>query len=189
MKNDNKNLSKTRFSVTEDFVISNEDFAQFGMILDSEQFETRFPHPFLIKAPVDSSEKSSTGDFGTTAAAPPATINQTSVCGATIFFVKKSSKNVFNDMITIGDTVNNDIVLKTPNVSKFHAYIQHRGSDWWLYDSGSVSGTFVNRLRLEQKKPIVLKPPAELNFGGDNPLQFLNSRQTSQYLRDLLQGK
>ncbi len=41
-----------------------------------------------------------------------------------------------------------DIVLDDPSVSRLHARIRRRDDAYWLYDEGSIMGTFLNHERL-----------------------------------------
>jgi hypothetical protein len=63
--------------------------------------------------------------------------------------IAKSNRNPFAQMITLGRTPNNDIVLRDSSISKFHAYFTRRGEAWWLHDQGSTNGTFVGKNRID----------------------------------------
>jgi hypothetical protein len=56
--------------------------------------------------------------------------------------VKKPSAP-FPDMITIGRTPNNDVVLKDATVSRLHAFFRLRDGKWFVGDGGSKNGTFL----------------------------------------------
>ena len=56
--------------------------------------------------------------------------------------VKKPSAP-FTDMITIGRTPNNDVVLKDATVSRLHAFFRLREGKWYIGDGGSKNGTFL----------------------------------------------
>ncbi|KFM25037.1 Kanadaptin [Auxenochlorella protothecoides] len=60
---------------------------------------------------------------------------------------------------TFGRTPNNDITLEHPTSSRLHAVLQYRGSDGaaFMYDPGSTHGTFINKVRLENKKHAPLR--------------------------------
>ena len=50
----------------------------------------------------------------------------------------------FPNMITLGRTANNDIVVPDVSVSKFHAWFQRSGDRVEVSDAGSKNGTAVN---------------------------------------------
>ena len=60
-----------------------------------------------------------------------------------VYQVVKNSTNAFGMMITVGRAGNNDVVVETGSVSKFHAYFEQRDGDWRVRDANSSNGTFV----------------------------------------------
>jgi hypothetical protein len=62
-------------------------------------------------------------------------------------------QDTFPDMITVGRTRNNDLVLTDVQVSKFHAYFRVHGQDVELLDAGSINGTRVGESPLPPKGP------------------------------------
>ncbi len=63
----------------------------------------------------------------------------------------------FADMITIGRTANNDVVLRDITVSRFHAFFRPRDNGWIVCDAGSKNGTFLKGPQLKPRKeqPVV----------------------------------
>lgn len=59
--------------------------------------------------------------------------------------------------VTIGRTNDNDIALKSPLVSKKHAEIKFRGTDYFLKDLKSNNGTFLNDVRISPGSDVMLK--------------------------------
>ncbi len=53
------------------------------------------------------------------------------------------------DRLTIGRRPESDIFLDDVTVSRDHAILVRRGSDYHLDDCGSLNGTYVNRHRIE----------------------------------------
>ncbi|MGO9901440.1 MAG: FHA domain-containing protein [Solirubrobacteraceae bacterium] len=51
--------------------------------------------------------------------------------------------------ITVGRRPDSDVFLDDVTVSRDHAVIVRRGSDYYLDDCGSLNGTYVNRRRIE----------------------------------------
>jgi hypothetical protein len=56
------------------------------------------------------------------------------------------------DRLTIGRRPDCDIFLDDVTVSRDHAILVHRGSDYYLDDCGSLNGTYVNRSRIESHR-------------------------------------
>src|SRR6201990_2037348 len=51
------------------------------------------------------------------------------------------------DRMSVGRSPESDVFLDDVTVSRDHALIVRRGSDWFLDDCGSLNGTYVNRRR------------------------------------------
>ena len=56
------------------------------------------------------------------------------------------------DRLTVGRRPDSDIFLDDVTVSRDHAVIVRRGSDYYLDDCGSLNGTYVNRRRIESHR-------------------------------------
>lgn len=88
----------------------------------------------------------------------------TSVMGLIVAPVRKR-QDVFPEMITIGRTANNDVVIPDATVSKFHAYFRANEKGLELVDVGSRNGTKVMGRALTPKLPIDVAIGARLRFG------------------------
>ena len=66
------------------------------------------------------------------------------------------------DRLAIGRRPESDIFLDDVTVSRDHAVLVRRGSDYWLDDCGSLNGTYVNRQRVESHR---LQDGDELQIG------------------------
>jgi hypothetical protein len=53
------------------------------------------------------------------------------------------------DRLTIGRRPDSDVFLDDVTVSRDHAILVRRGSDYYLDDCGSLNGTYVNRERID----------------------------------------
>jgi FHA domain-containing protein/zinc ribbon protein len=53
------------------------------------------------------------------------------------------------DRLSVGRRPDSDIFLDDVTVSRDHAILVRRGSDYYLDDCGSLNGTYVNRRRIE----------------------------------------
>ncbi|MBV9801159.1 MAG: FHA domain-containing protein, partial [Solirubrobacterales bacterium] len=56
------------------------------------------------------------------------------------------------ERLTVGRRPDSDIFLDDITVSRDHAVIVRRGSDYFLDDCGSLNGTYVNRSRIESHR-------------------------------------
>src|SRR5688572_18873132 len=82
-----------------------------------------------------------------------------------VFEVRSTGRCPFPNMISVGRTRNNDIVISDVSVSKFHAFFT-RGKDGGLYlqDSGSRNGTLLGGVAVAGRdaKPTPLRSFSEL---------------------------
>jgi pSer/pThr/pTyr-binding forkhead associated (FHA) protein len=56
------------------------------------------------------------------------------------------------DRLTVGRRPDSDVFLDDVTVSRDHAVLVRRGSDYFLDDCGSLNGTYVNRRRIESHR-------------------------------------
>ena len=56
------------------------------------------------------------------------------------------------EKMTIGRSPETDVFLDDVTVSREHATVVRRGGDWYLDDSGSLNGTYVNRQRVDSHR-------------------------------------
>jgi len=74
-------------------------------------------------------------------------------------------RGTFPNMITLGRTANNDIVVPDVSVSKFHAWFQRIGDRIEVGDAGSKNGTAVNGETLPPRGArVALKPGDKIRF-------------------------
>jgi pSer/pThr/pTyr-binding forkhead associated (FHA) protein len=59
---------------------------------------------------------------------------------------------MIGDSLRIGASADNDFRLEVTGISRHHARVVREGSDFWLEDSGSTNGTFVNGLRVARER-------------------------------------
>lgn len=142
----------------------------------AEAFLEAHPHPVLVVHPF--AEKARAKFQTVTSDAGEGT--GTSVAAV----AKREGANAFGMMITIGRAANNDIVIRAPDVSKFHAYVRRDGERWQITDAGSRFGTAVDggpRLGKDQSAP--LGSGAQLQLGTVRatfyaPLDFVRFLQS-----------
>ena len=56
------------------------------------------------------------------------------------------------ERMTIGRRPDSDLFLDDVTVSRDHALLIRRASDWFLDDCGSLNGTYVNRTRIDSQR-------------------------------------
>jgi hypothetical protein len=59
---------------------------------------------------------------------------------------------VEGERMTIGRRPDSAVFLDDITVSRDHALLVHRGSDWFIDDCGSLNGTYVNRERIDSQR-------------------------------------
>jgi hypothetical protein len=114
-------------------------------------------------------------------------VNRREVLGARVVEVKKR-KNITNpDMITIGRSPENDIVLYNRLVSKSHAYLDLGSSDEavHLVDTGSTNGTFVNNIELSPTANYQLADGDEISFGPETKVVYFSPKAFQSLLSGL----
>ncbi len=129
-------------------------------LLDPRRFRAAHPNPWVVWRPeheekVGATSVSGLGALDLNAGEPKA-----------VEVVKSAAGNGFAFGITIGHAENNDIVLRDPSVSRFHAYLQQGPVGWSLVDAGSKNGTRVLTTKLAPSQPFKLSAHATLGLGG-----------------------
>ena len=66
-------------------------------------------------------------------------------------------------LLTVGRGLNNDIILEDTRVSRHHAQLRYRARRFWIADTGSTNGTFVNG---EQVAERALRDGDIISLGG-----------------------
>ena len=56
------------------------------------------------------------------------------------------------DSLRIGASADNDFRVEVTGISRHHARVVREGEDFWLEDSGSTNGTFVNGVRVARER-------------------------------------
>jgi hypothetical protein len=91
--------------------------------------------------------------------------------GVEVYPLAKKPGASFADMITVGRTPNNDVVLRDVTVSRFHAYFRQRGDKWIIADAGSKNGSELEGTPLEARKERDLASGSAVRI-GDFELTF-----------------
>lgn len=79
--------------------------------------------------------------------------------------LRKSDRNHFTQMITLGRASNNDIVIAIPTVSKLHGWFASVGSEWRYFEAGSTNGSWIGSRKLEDRASAPLEDGVEVCIG------------------------
>lgn len=103
-----------------------------------------------------------------------------------VFEVRKSDRNTFKNMVTIGRTDNNDIVVKEGSVSKFHAYISEglKQEGYKLTDAGSRNGTTLAGVNVLAHRSADLQSGVRVTFGRVN-MRFFTATDLYTFIQQI----
>lgn len=162
-------------------------FAERTRSLDLEAFLERVPCPHLLvqEHGAQSATAFRTGKVDMVPAegrAPGANLSL-----GDLVPVRKSARNAFANLISVGRTPNNDIVLNHPAVSKLHAFFQAKadGSGHSITDSGSSFGTTLDGSRLLPNLARPLESGQVIRFGDAVHTLFLTPHGLFDHIRSL----
>lgn len=96
---------------------------------------------------------------------------------------KQPGVNKLPNLITIGRSSANDIRIRAPEVSKFHAYLRSTRDGLQLTDAGSTNGTRVNGLLLAPKVDSILLQPGDQMELGDLRATFHSPGSLYDWIR------
>jgi hypothetical protein len=68
------------------------------------------------------------------------------------------------NLITVGRGLNNDLIVEDPRVSRQHAQLRFRSRRYFIGDTGSTNGTYVNGTAITTEQP--LRDGDVVSFGG-----------------------
>jgi hypothetical protein len=93
-----------------------------------------------------------------------------------VVFMPKSARNPFANMITIGRSPTNDLLLPMATVSKVHGSFSQVGDKWRFTDSRSVNGTYVDGERLLPNEARALAEGSHVSFGTETHALFFTPK-------------
>ena len=82
-----------------------------------------------------------------------------------VAFLEKSSRNPFGNIISVGRTATNDLVIPHASVSKVHAVFTNVGTAWKITERKAKNGLYVNRVLLENGATAVVEDGALVGLG------------------------
>ncbi len=91
-----------------------------------------------------------------------------------VYAIAKRPGGPFPDRIGVGRARTADISLRSPSVSKYHAYFTYDEAkrEWFVVDARSRNGTRLGDGKLEAGDPIRLANGSQLMFGDETFLFF-----------------
>lgn len=185
-----------------------KEFHRYG---DDDAFESAFPEPALLVEPfggerggaVDTPSRPFTASCGV----PRVMESTTEVMGALeaarhmarmseavhpdarLEWLKKSERNPFGALITVGRARNNDVVIEHPTVSKLHVIFTRVSGGWQVSDEGSSNGTFLNGVKLTAREKRPVSDGDSLRFGPDIVGRFFEPGSLWRFCALLRVGK
>ena len=162
-----------------------ENFSLEHAEISEKEFIARYPHPFLVVnldggmpmlygrlacATTSLEEEEDGKPRGYSAPIDP----KKRILVAPVI---KSGRNKFPNMITVGRTNQNDIILPVRSISKFHAYFKTSSDsgELMIVDAESRFGTVLHGEEIVAEKPRALENGNTLVFGKVARSTFLTS--------------
>ena len=104
-----------------------------------------------------------------------------------VFPIRKTERSIIARFYSVGQTRNNDVVVRDVTVSKFHAFFQDAedGEGFVLLDAKSTNGTFVNDRRVPRQgigDPVNVRSGDKVRFGGVE-LSFMTAEELCELVR------
>jgi hypothetical protein len=160
-----------------------ESYIQIRKTISKEEFLRRYAHPFLVqKLQVGPAQKD---DFEFTTM-EVSTEDLSSMFGGgkkggpspRVLRVVKRATNAFGGMINVGRAHNNDIVLDSAAISKFHAFFSKDAATgaYCITEANSTNGTYINGHRLLPHKPHTLQEGDVVSFGRTVEFTYYSPR-------------
>jgi hypothetical protein len=164
--------------MSEDTILRVDDYAESVRTLSADSFSQRHGEAFLVHLGIAADlrppprAQPTLNEITNVKASPmaPAPARKGGAAsGFLVFEVRSTGRSPFPNIISVGRTRNNDIVLPDVSVSKLHAFFT-RGRDGRLQiqDAGSRNGTWVGGIAAPGRDapPMSLTSLAELRFGS-----------------------
>jgi len=103
---------------------------------------------------------------------------------ARVIELTRKETNEYTDVIKIGRSASNDVVLYNKLISKSHAFLYYPaiGKSPFLVDLGSRNATFVNDARITPYEMHQLGDADEISFGPDTKVTYLSPKAFYEFL-------
>jgi hypothetical protein len=178
---------KTRYKRLAHYLSTFED-------LSWPEFFTAFPNGFLIEKSERFLDKNVMFQFLTDVMEDEQVLQQlkngtvrTAVLSARVIEIAKRKDITEPNMITIGRSPDNDIVVYNKMVSRRHAYLllNHREKRCSLIDIGSTNGTFLNGTKITPHEEYQLAEADEISIGPETKVVYFSSKAFHTFLSEL----
>ncbi|MBI4510417.1 MAG: FHA domain-containing protein [Deltaproteobacteria bacterium] len=150
-----------------------EDFYEDGKKLSVVKFQERHGEAFLLHRSDGGSLRPPQGPQRTVAADGsqlPGNPGGGMKTSYVVFPVKQTGRSMFAQLISVGRTKNNDVIISDVSISKFHAFFKKgENGKFFVQDAGSRNGTFVNGKKVPESgkgDPVLIQPGAKIRFGA-----------------------
>ncbi len=125
-------------------------------------------------APPESVESGHTTEMDTqTSAAMRAELDRAPAASSFLILDGRRTVPLDRSIVTIGRSLDNDVILNDPRVSRRHAQLRRRAGRYVVYDLGSSGGTFVNGDRVSecllQPGDVISLAGVQVIYGEDSP--------------------
>jgi pSer/pThr/pTyr-binding forkhead associated (FHA) protein len=94
---------------------------------------------------------------------PPQTTEAYLIVNSKVFPLK-------NEITTIGRTLDNDLIIQEPTISRHHAKILRKGDSFIIVDLQSTAGTFINKFKVNE----CALYSGDLILVANVPIMFIN---------------
>lgn len=94
---------------------------------------------------------------------PPQTTEAYLIVNSKVFPLK-------NEITTIGRTLDNDLIIQEPTISRHHAKILREGDSFIIVDLQSTAGTFINKFKVKE----CALYSGDLILVANVPIMFIN---------------
>ena len=152
-----------------------EEWKRYQETISYEFFLENFSYPFLVTMEYAEEEKEgeNSNEF-LTMVEDQSLLNpsQDKVKLHRVYEIKKK-KRLYSSKISLGRAGNNDIVLDSPAISKFHAYFLSNGDNkYFLVDANSTNKTWINQAKLEPAEQVEIFDKDRITLGKSLTFQF-----------------
>lgn len=158
------------------------------------EFFTAFPSGFLVEKSERFLDKNVMFQFLTDVVEDEHVLQQlqngtvrTAVLNSRVIEIAKRKDITQPNMITIGRSPDNDIVIYNKLVSRRHAYLllNHREKKCSLIDIGSSNGTFLNGTKITPHEEYQLAEADEISVGPETRVVYFSSKAFHSFLSEI----
>ncbi|MGD8370138.1 MAG: FHA domain-containing protein [Syntrophobacterales bacterium] len=158
------------------------------------EFISKYPNGFLVERSERFFDNNVIFQFITDVAEDQYVLEQlkngrvrAAVLSARIMEIAKRKNLNEADMVTIGRSPDNDIVLYNKMVSRKHAYLNltAKGEACYLVDLGSTNGTFLNGNQIKSHERYQLADADEISIGPETKVLYFSAKAFHTFLSEL----